>query len=193
MWGRPRLDGNWEEYFTRDKKKPVATFFDPHHPDHVDAAGFASMQGGHTAPLFLQELAHLASLLIAVALSTLRNDIEGAESPLAMYIPGQPWPEVDPDRDMPYDVSSCGIKLKTFLSVGKTPEERTLWNAARPLPVIGGVSDAEIRFLQMARGPYAKTQLCWNWLSEFIIREHLAGSLGKVGPPIISRVIQVSA
>jgi hypothetical protein len=56
--------------------------------------------------------------------------------------------------------------------------------------VIGGVSDAEIRFLQIARGPYAKTQLCWNWLSEFIMREHLAGSLGKVGPPIISRIIQ---
>lgn len=51
-------------------------------------------------------------------------------------------------------------------------------------------SDAEIRFLQMARGPSAKTQLCWYWLTEFVIREHLNGSTGKVGPPIISRVIQ---
>jgi hypothetical protein len=42
----------------------------------------------------------------------------------------------------------------------------------------------------MARGPYAKTQLCWGWLSEFCIREHLAGSTGNVGPPIISRIIQ---
>lgn len=44
--------------------------------------------------LFLQELAHLSSLLSAVALSTLRNDIEMAESPLTEYIPGQPWPPV---------------------------------------------------------------------------------------------------
>jgi hypothetical protein len=55
------------------------------------------MKGGHTPPLFLQELAHLASLLMAVALSTLRNDIEGAESPLSVHVPGKPWPEVDPD------------------------------------------------------------------------------------------------
>jgi Bestrophin, RFP-TM, chloride channel len=52
------------------------------------------------------------------------------------------------------------------------------------------VRDAEIRFLRMARGPLAKTQLCWYWLTEFIIREHLNGSTGKVGPPIISRIIQ---
>ena len=44
--------------------------------------------------LFLQELAHLSSLLSAVAMSTLRNDIEMAESPLTEYIPGQPWPPV---------------------------------------------------------------------------------------------------
>ena len=42
----------------------------------------------------------------------------------------------------------------------------------------------------MARGASAKTQLCWYWLTEFIIREHLNGSTGKVGPPIISRIIQ---
>jgi hypothetical protein len=97
LWGRPRLDGNWGTYFTYDTKNPFATFYDPFHADHVDASGFASMKGGHTPPLFLQELAHLASLLMAVALSTLRNDIEGAESPLSVYVPGKPWPEVDPD------------------------------------------------------------------------------------------------
>lgn len=42
----------------------------------------------------------------------------------------------------------------------------------------------------MARGPLAKTQLCLYWLSEFVIREHLNGSTGKVGPPIISRIVQ---
>ena len=68
--------------------------------------------------------------------------------------------------------------------------ERTRYNAMRPLPVLGGVSNAEIAFLQLARGPYAKVQLCWHWLSEFITREHLAGSLGEVGAPMISRTVQ---
>jgi len=199
LQGRPRLDGNWGAYFTKEedlggKQQPMATFFDPKNPDFIDPKGFAGMQGGNTPPLFLQELAHLSSLLVAVALSTLRNDIEGSESPLAVYEPGSPWPEVDPDKDEWLRVDS-GTKvfmrsLATFLGMGRSPDEQTRYNAARPLPVIGGISDAEIRFLQMAKGPYAKTQLCWNWLSEFCIREHLAGSMGKVGPPIISRIIQ---
>ena len=58
------------------------------------------------------------------------------------------------------------------------------------MPVLGGVSENEIAFLQKARGASAKTQLAWSWLSEFIIREHLAGSLGNVGPPIVSRCFQ---
>ena len=41
--------------------------------------------------LFLQESAHLVSLLSAVALSTLRNEIEGAEAPLCEFIPGNAW------------------------------------------------------------------------------------------------------
>ena len=139
----------------------------------------------------MQELAHCASLLIAVALSTLRNDVEGAESPLDVYVPGSKWPAVDPREvdGLAFD-SSLKEDFLLFLGMGRTPEQRTRYNASRPLKVIGGVSDAEIRSLRMARGPYAKTQLCWQWLSELIIREHLAGTLGKVGPPIISRVIQ---
>ena len=49
-------------------------------------------------PLFLQEAAHLLSLLSAVAFSTLRNDLEQADSPLSTFIPGVPWPHVDPDN-----------------------------------------------------------------------------------------------
>jgi hypothetical protein len=136
-------------------------------------------------------LAHLSSLAIAVALSTLRNDVEGAESPLDVYVPGSPFPAPDPrDVDGLAFESSPFENFLLFLGFGRSPEQRTRYNASRPLKVIGGVSDAEIRFLQMARGSYAKTQLAWNWLSEFIVREHLAGSLGKVGPPIISRIFQ---
>lgn len=45
--------------------------------------------------LFLQEAAHLISLLSAVAFTTLRNDLQKAPSPLQEYIPGAPWPPVD--------------------------------------------------------------------------------------------------
>ena len=30
-------------------------------------------------------------------MSTLRNDLEQADSPLTTFIPGVPWPHVDPD------------------------------------------------------------------------------------------------
>ena len=183
--GPARLDGNFGNLFDDGK----ATFFDPNNPSRIDACGFAGVQGGRTPPLFLQELAHLTSLTTAVALSTLRNDIEGAESPLDIYQPGAPWPDVDSHFWEDYGFTAYQ-KIKFFLGNARSPEERTKYNASRPLLVLGGVSEGEIRFLQQARGPYAKTELCWTWLSEFITREHLAGSLGKVGPPIISRVMQ---
>jgi len=187
--GKSRLDGNWGAYYTSNRTKPLSTFVDPHRPNNIDPKGFASTQGGRTPPLFLQELAHLSSLMCAVALSTLRNDKEGYESPLSIYEPGKEWPETDPNKQG--SIKERGFAaVKAFFGVGLSAEQRSLHNAALPLPVIGGVSDAEIRFLQIARGPSAKTQLCFNWLTEFIIREHLAGSLGKVGPPIISRIVQ---
>lgn len=207
----PKLDGGWGGLFNDGR----TTFVDPKDPLARDPAGFASIQGGRTPALFLQELAHLCSLAMAVALSTLRNDVDGAESPLDIYIPGSEFPAVDVSKagGLAFE-TSLTEEILLFLGMGRTPEQRTRYNASRPLKVIGGVSDAEIRFLQMAKGPYAKvrferwscvsahlyvshprlafvqTQLCWQWLSEFIIREHLAGTLGKVGPPIISRIIQ---
>lgn len=80
--------------------------------------------------------------------------MEGFQSPLSFYQPGQPWPEVDPDRDEILKHPGRGHMLKnlfTFLGMGRSPKEQTRYNPSRPLPVIGGVSDAEIRFLQMAR------------------------------------------
>jgi hypothetical protein len=187
--GEPQLDGNWGRLFPDGK----STYFNAEHPERqrIDHRGFSSVQGGRTPALFLQELAHLASLLAAVAFATLRNDVEGAESPLDFYEPGSPWPAVDPDRAAESrNGMSAWDRFSYFLGTGRSPAQRTRYNASRPLPVLGGVSEGEIRFLQMARGPYAKTQLCWNWLSEFIVREHLAGSMGEVGSPIISRVMQ---
>jgi hypothetical protein len=184
LMGLDRLDGNWGNLFDDGK----STYYDPHRPMAAfdDRKGFASICGGRTPPLFLQELAHLSSLLTAVALSTLRNDVDGSESPLDLYEVGSPWPAADPGTDQwlwSGSLHKVGRFFANFVGAGRSPDERTRYNASRPLPVLGGVSDNEIRFLQMARGPYAKTQLCWAWLSEFIIREHLAGSLGPVGPP----------
>lgn len=147
------------------------------------------------ASLFLQEVAHLLSLLSAVAFSTLRNDLEQAETPLATFEPSAPWPCVDPD-DYTADVRKDWAKSKHNYFVltrylfgrTRTGAAQTLYNAARPFRVIGGVSDAEVQMLQAARGPLAKVALVSMWLQEFISREYLAGSTGDVAAPIISRL-----
>jgi hypothetical protein len=147
--------------------------------------------------LFLQEAAHLLSLLSAVAMSTLRNDVEAAESPLATFRRGAPWPAVDPDSptaDIRKGYNTTSTRLRTLgrylLGLTRTDRDRTMYNAARPFRVIGGVSDAEIELLQAARGPFAKVALVTVWLEEFMCREYLHGSTGQVGPPIISRNFQ---
>lgn len=146
--------------------------------------------------LFLQEAAHLVSLLSAVAMSTLRNDVEVADSPLVEYIPGSTWPPTDPD-DLAHDIKQRYGEDNVFwrwlnfmLSLNRSERHRTLYNAARPFGVLGGVSDREIELLQRARGPYAKTSLCTMWLQEFISRESLNGSTGAVHGPVLSRLYQ---
>ena len=220
---------------------------------HLQEGGFPEGQPS----LFLEEVAHLLSLLSAVAMSTLRNDLEEAESPLIEFTPGAPWPHVDPDA------YASGVRkgwerhgnpaftiVRYLFGVSRTDTSRTLYNAARPFRVIGNVSDAEIEMLQAARGPFAKTALCSMWLQgrfhqtvrfllflpiarslqhlyvwgrnvknhfiysdwrnhsipgksqlvfslhfmlEFISREYMSGSTGKVAPPIISRLYQFTS
>ena len=151
-------------------------------------------------PLFLQEAAHLLSLLSAVALSTLRNDLERAESPLTTFQPGEPWPHVDPDsykadvrKEWELSTHRTYEIFRYLFGITRSPAARTLYNAARPFRVIGGVSDNEIDMLQAARGPLAKVALCSMWLHEFISREYLNGSTGQVAPPIISRLFQFTS
>ncbi|KAL7507013.1 hypothetical protein ACHAXN_004238 [Cyclotella atomus] len=209
LLGPPRLDGGWGLIYPNEVSgRPTATYYDINkYPtasriDPSNTEGFASTKGGRTPSLFLQELAHLSSLMCAVAMTTLRNDLADVESPLGTYKPGQPWPECDPlklpkeVKRAAYGSSLCGCgaskyrrNVRYVLGMDQTDQARTRYNAARPMLVLGGVSDNEIAFLQRARGPYAKTQLCWCWLSEYVIREHMAGSLGAVGPPIVSRTI----
>lgn len=161
--------------------------------------GFAIRSDGHIPSLFLQELTHLSSLLMAVAMSTLRHDMDNVDPPLGTYIPGMELPVTD-STNLPHSVkraSEGGIlgginrSLCYYLAMDATPKSRTRLNAiARPLLVIGGVSHAELIYIRRARGPYAKTQLVYSWLSDLIIREHLSGNMGNIAPPIITRVIQ---
>mmetsp|Transcript_13703 Transcript_13703/g.28824 ORF Transcript_13703/g.28824 Transcript_13703/m.28824 type:complete len:503 (-) Transcript_13703:30-1538(-) len=144
---------------------------------------------------FLLEGAHLVSLLSAVALSTLRNDIEGVEAPLTEFVPGSIWPAFNSyaDPSIKRDGFGRSLFLATFrflFDVSRTEQERALYNVNRPFRVIGGISDGEAAFLQSARGPSAKVALVNMWLNEFTMREHLHGSMGNVGPPIISRLQQ---
>ncbi len=145
--------------------------------------------------LFLEECAHLLSLMSAVAFSTLRNDLPEAESPLTVFEPGLPWPLVDPDgyksnyrKGWAQSKSRLYSALQFALGRSRNDKARTLYNAARPFRVIGNVSDAEIEKLQEARGPLAKVSLVSMWLLELISREYQVGSTGDVASPIISRL-----
>ena len=148
-----------------------------------------------TPSLFLQQAVHLVSLLSAVALSTLRCNEEDESTTLVEFKPGRHWPNYNSDNDP--DMKQYGYRrgrgfvatIKYMFDVSRTKRERSTYNAARPLGVIGGVSEREL-MLQRARGSTAKTALVYFWLNEFIIREQLHGSLGNVGPPIVSRLQQ---
>ncbi len=162
----------------------------------------ARLREGHITedvpiPYFLETAAHLLSLLSAVAFSTLRNDLEEAESPLAEFRPGAPWPHVDPDayqgkirKGWYRSEHRIYTILRYLCGLTRTDKARMLYNKGRPFRVIGSVSDGEIQALQAARGPQAKVTLVSFWLQELITREHMAGSTGAVAPPIISRFYQ---
>ena len=153
------------------------------------------LQGAEPS-LFLQEFAHLMSLMSAVAFSTLRGDSEGTEIPLIEYIPGTAWPPVDPDdlateiRQGYHSTNRLILNIRWLFGLTRGKKEKVLYNAARPLRVLGGVSDAEMHMLMNARGPSAKVALCSLWLNEFVTREHLSGSTNGVAAPIISRLYQ---
>lgn len=151
--------------------------------------------------LFLQEGAHLISLLSAVAFSTLRGDIEGVDIPLTSYIPGSPWPAMDPDADAHvtyrdnsfYRSSRQTQSIRFLFGMSRNEEQQTIYNACREFGVLGGTSAEESNLLRSARGPLAKTALCSFWLQEFIAREFEHGALGKVAPPIVSRLFQYTS
>ena len=101
-------------------------------------------------------------------MSTLRHDLEGTELPLTTFIPGEMWPPVDPDelclevRDE-YDDTNVIWRAAFFVfGISRSDQSRTLYNAARPFRVIGGISDEEARCLRAARGPYVSEFRCFQ-------------------------------
>jgi hypothetical protein len=60
--------------------------------------------------------------------------------------------------------------IRYVLDISRTPQERAVYNMARPFPVVGGVSEREAYLLQQARGGLAKVSLVNMWLNEFVIR-----------------------
>jgi len=197
----PRSKSHWDLLPTPDSASPEILNRTEINSKYFPSAtnpnrNFADRPNNQTPPLFLQELAHLSSLLCAVALSTLRNDLDDKESPLDIYVPGAPWPVSDPDK-LPKSTKSefhhdyaIVRNIRYWLGIDRKPKSLANYVASRPMLIIGGISNAEIAHLQEARGSYAKTQLAFHWLSEFIIREHLSGSLGDVHAAIISRLVQ---
>lgn len=162
----------------------------------------SKLDGGITTrepSLFLQEGTHLLSLLSAVAMSTLRCDVEGAEAPLVEYVPRSPLPPVDPDRldaamrKQYISSSRVSMAIRFVTRTARNRTNLTFYNAARPFQVLGGISDAEIKLLQEARGPSAKVSLCFMWLQEFVSREYQDGSTGAMAGTIIGRLHQFSS
>lgn len=157
----------------RSSKQWRASFVAGNDPNRLlELTGLTSQ----TPSLFLQEAAHLYSLLAAVGMSTLRCDVEGAESPIAPFIPGAPFPPVNPDELSPdiqlqyYETAPMWNFLYYILGMQRSQLRRTLYNAARPFRVIGGISDAEAHMLQQAKGPSARMSLCSLWLK--VCRAH---------------------
>ena len=76
---------------------------------------------------------------------------------------------------------------------GRSNREVTLYHAAQPFRVLGGISNEEMEELSKAQGPEAKVSICSMWLQEFIMCEYMAGSTGAVAPPILSRFYQFNS
>lgn len=173
-------------------------FTSANNSENVKITSVSKLDGGlaKEPSLFLQEFAHMMSLTSAVALSTLRGDFEGTDLPIIEYTIGEALPPVDPDhldakvRKGYHNENSFVLNIRWLFSLTRSKKQRSLYNAARPFRVLGGVSDAEMHVLKYARGASAKVALCSIWLQEFITREHLAGSTGGVAAPIISRLYQ---
>lgn len=163
---------------------------------------------------YMLEILHLYSFAAAVACSTLRvvgledeNNMEDQEMILTEYIPGTPWPAIDPDEQ---DNNRILSSLKFIFGYSRVDSHREQYNKERPfrgtctykvfmsfcnfngkdsfsffnnfnmILVLGGASEAEERLISDANGALAKVSLAFLWPMEFVTREGIHGSSGKV-------------
>lgn len=200
-----RMDGGWGMLFSNDNDTKTSPLYSDVVTRYAHAAPEiyntipvnASWAREKTPSLFLQELAHLSSLCVAVAFCTLRdNNSDKCIEPLRSYKIHQPWPPTNPFDEV--KLNHVGLsridKIKQlfqfFLSINRFKDQKKKFCFNRPMYVLGGISKNELAALRRAKGTSAKITLVSFWLSEFITREHLAGTLGTVGSPIVSRVHQ---
>lgn len=177
-----RLDGGWGLLYDMNN----------HDQDSIHTASWAS---GVTPSLFLQEVAHLSSLCVAVAFCSLGN-LYDTEICIKPYIPKHHVSFPNANTAKIYYEDSKDSKFSKFKEwiVCSFGMERTGYyhkiHSECPMLVLGGISEAEKTLLSQARGGAAKTTLVWFWLNEFITREHLEGSTGDIDSAIISRTHQ---
>ena len=202
-----RIDGGWGMIYTYDNNVTTSPLYSDIITKYIESARAveiysalpikSSWARNKTPSLFLQELAHLSSLCVAVSFCTLRNNAtDSCLDALRSYVVHQPWPPANPFEDAMLNhigisrVEKCKQILQFFFGVNRFSDQRVKYVYKRPLMVLGGISKNELVALRRAKGASAKVTLVWYWLSEFITREHLAGTLGDVGSPIVSRVHQ---
>ena len=125
---------------------------------------------------FARTVAHLASLLHAVALHTLRGD-----STLASLVERDAQAVIAAGSDV-----AAGAQPKLVLC-DFAPEASHRFAARNPIHVLGGVHPAEARRLQLTA---ERVHMVLSWIHRLLVRRRKAGGLAH-DAPIVSRIYQV--
>ena len=146
-----RVDGGWGLLFGNGEA--------PYDQSIIPTASWAS---GVTPSLFLQELAHLSSLCVAVALCTLRDDWYDPIIPMEPYIRKRGFPDINTSKVFFKQKHGIRHRLRIFMVYWFGMELaddyiRSYFHQSSPLPVLGGVSSSERILLNQAR-----VKLLWH-------------------------------
>lgn len=150
--------------------------------------------------IFLKEFFHLISLVYATNMLELREDSNHGN-----IVPYHPEEHLGPQGSLrspmtkPNPTSSFSssrppwrpqnIFQSLAYMIGMRGDNVTFYEHSK-LPVYGGVDLMELQILDRCANPLVKCNLAMNWLVEFLARGQLAGDLGDVPAPIISRIFQ---
>lgn len=156
---------------------------------HMNTAAYETRKQAHND--FCDLIIHAASLFVATAYLILRDDDElnycshePGDIPLTRVPTGTAAFKPFWYQDFP-----CWIR-NTFTFANVNTLYRKQYYKHASIPVIGKITDREMRILNMANGPLAKAHLVMHWITEAITSYHLKGGFGEVHPPIVSRLYQ---